>query len=205
MKNYLTEQEEFWNGSFGNSYVERSKCTKGIASRLHAFDKIFTNTERIDSCLELGTNVGLNLQAIKLLLPEASIAGVEINKKAAAECRKINGVEMFEESILTFNSEKKWDLTFTSGVLIHIHPDFLEQAYEVLYNCSNKYICVIEYYNPTPVEVLYHGHTEKLFKRDFAGELMDKYSDLKLINYGFIYNRDTHFPTDDHNWFLLKK
>ena len=45
-----------------------------------------------------------------------------------------------------------------------------------------KYICIVEYYNPTPVEVIYRGHKGKLFKRDFAGEMLDKYRNLKLIN-----------------------
>ena len=49
--------------------------------------------------------------------------------------------------------------------------------------CSKKFILIAEYYNPTPVEVSYRGHNGKLFKRDFAGEMMKKYSDLKLIDY----------------------
>ena len=51
----------------------------------------------------------------------------------------------------------------------------------------------------------YRGHEGKLFKRDFAGELLDKYPDLKLIDYGFVYHRDTNFPQDDCTWFLLEK
>ena len=63
----------------------------------------------------------------------------------------------------------------------------------------------MEYYNPTPVEVTYRGNTGKLFKRDFAGELLDKYSDLELVDYGFIYHRDNCFPQDDITWFLMEK
>jgi spore coat polysaccharide biosynthesis protein SpsF len=44
-----------------------------------------------------------------------------------------------------------------------------------------------------------------LFKRDFAGELLDRFSDLRLIDYGFVYRRDTHFPLDDISWFLFEK
>jgi len=35
--------------------------------------------------------------------------------------------------------------------------------------------------------------------------MMDTYPDLKLVDYGFIYHRDTQFPADDLTWFLLKK
>lgn len=64
---------------------------------------------------------------------------------------------------------------------------------------------VCEYYNPSPVEVNYWGHTEKLFKRNFAGEILDRYPDLQLVNYGFIWHRDSNFPQDDFNWFLMRK
>ena len=62
-----------------------------------------------------------------------------------------------------------------------------------------------EYYNPSPVTIEYRGEKDKLFKRDFAGEMLDKYQDLKLIKYGFIYKRDTTFPQDDITWFLMEK
>ena len=78
-------------------------------------------------------------------------------------------------------------------VLIHINPDALPEVYERLYKSSKQYICVAEYYNPTPVVVEYRGHTERLFKRDFAGELMDQFPDLKLVDYGFVYHRDNAF------------
>jgi spore coat polysaccharide biosynthesis protein SpsF len=55
------------------------------------------------------------------------------------------------------------------------------------------------------VEVLYRGHTSKLFKRDFAGEMLDTYPDLSMVDYGFVYSRDNNFPQDDVTWFLLEK
>ena len=106
---------------------------------------------------------------------------------------------------MEFESENKWDFVFTSGVLIHICPDKLNEVYKKLYNLSRKYIWICEYYNPTPVEVEYRGNEGKLFKRDFAGEMLDLYKDLSLQSYGFNYHRDNNFPTDDATWFLLKK
>lgn len=47
--------------------------------------------------------------------------------------------------------------------------------------------------------------TGKNYLRDFAGELLDKYEDLELVEYGFTYHRDKQFPQDDSTWFLLKK
>ena len=47
---------------------------------------------------------------------------------------------------------------FYKGVLIHINPDKLENAYENLYKNSNRFICINEYYNPSPVKINYRGH-----------------------------------------------
>ena len=62
-----------------------------------------------------------------------------------------------------------------------------------------------EYYNPSPVTINYRGHSDRLFKRDFEGEILDKFPDLNLIDYGFSYKRDVVFPQDDITWFLLQK
>lgn len=106
---------------------------------------------------------------------------------------------------MNFITTKVWDFVLIKGVLIHINPEYLDRVYETLYQSSSRYICLVEYYNPTPVEVNYRGHQGRLFKRDFAGEILDKFKDLKLIDYGFTYHRDSHFPQDDATWFLLEK
>ena len=157
------------------------------------------------SVLELGTNVGLNLKAIRALLPEASLSGVEINQKAASELKAWGHAEVYNQSLLDFVSDKLWDLAFTKGVLIHMPPERLPDAYDALYNSSSRYICVAEYYNPTPMTIEYRGNEDKLFKRDFAGELMDRFPALRLIEYGFVWKRDPVFPADDVTWFLLEK
>ena len=81
----------------------------------------------------------------------------------------------------------------------------MPQVYDLLHQLSKRYICVIEYYNPAPVEIPYRGHSGKLFKRDFAGELLDRFRDLRLLDYGFVYHRDNNYPLDDLTWFLLEK
>jgi spore coat polysaccharide biosynthesis protein SpsF len=203
--NYETEQEEFWAGSFGNEYTQRNDDS-WISTNMAFFSKIFSRTGKINNCLELGSNRGLNLQAIGNLIPDIKMKAVEINETAVAECNKINNVNVFKGSIFDYPAEPKaYDMTFTKGVLIHIAPEKLDEVYRILYESSKKYVLVAEYYNPAPVELNYRGNTGKLFKRDFAGEILDKYSDLQLIDYGFVYHRDTVFPQDDLTWFLMEK
>lgn len=63
--------------------------------------------------------------------------------------------------------------------------------YRNLVTLSNRYVMVCEYYNPTPMAVSYRGAEDRLFKRDFAGELMDQYH-LEVVDYGFCYHRDNY-------------
>lgn len=201
-----SEQETFWEGEFGNSYTERNKGGHWIASNTSFFANALGKASRIKSVLELGANRGLNIQALAALLPQASLSAVEINSIAATELeRSCPDAEIFKTSLLEFRSEKRWDMCFTKGVLIHINPEKLSDAYQALYEHSSKYILLAEYYNPSPVEISYHGHSSKLFKRDFAGEILEKYEDLRLIDYGFVYHRDLNFPQDDLTWFLMEK
>ena len=202
---YKTEQEKFWaSEEWGKEYRERNSydCVK---NNISFFSKILERTSGIKSIIEFGSNIGLNLIALKNLLPYADYSAIEINKNACVELEKLDFINIFNQSLFDFNSEKSRNLVFIKGVLIHINPEYLDTVYKKLYDASDKYILIAEYYNPTPVEVNYRGHEGKLFKRDFAGEMMDRYNDLKLVDYGFSYHRDNNFTQDDLTWFLLEK
>ena len=202
----VTEQESFWQGEFGNQYSDRNKNEKLLASNLSLFSSVLKSTGKIDSLIEFGANIGMNLKSLKKLLPDAEISGIEINKKAYKNLEKLIGKKnSYCQSINNFTFEKTYDLCLIKGVLIHINPEQLSGVYHKLYLASKKYILIAEYYNPTPVSMPYRGHENKLFKRDFAGEMLDKFQDLFLLDYGFVYHRDNLFPQDDINWFLLKK
>jgi len=133
-------------------------------------------------------------------------AGFDINESAISQLKTEKpSFDVKTGSIIESLMTDTADLVFTKGVLIHINPDHLEAAYANLYEKSNKYICVIEYYNPSPVAITYRGHDDRLFKRDFCGDLLDKYKDLELVDYGFCYHRDPVFQQDDMTWFLMRK
>jgi pseudaminic acid biosynthesis-associated methylase len=169
------------------------------------FSKILRNCPSVNSVAELGCNIGLNMIALNRINKNFDLRGYEINAKAAETAQKENIAEIINTTVVEpLDPSKKFDLTFTKGVLIHINPDLLPVVYQNLYNLSNRYIMVYEYYNPTPVSVEYRGHHDRLFKRDFAGELIDKFN-LKLIDYSFNYKREKYFPHDDATWFLLEK
>ena len=205
-KQYKTPQEDFWAGDFGNNYINRNKGKYLLASNLNFFNKALKSVANPTSFIEFGANIGMNLKAIQLLFPDAITKGIEINQEASKILSKsIGDNNVFNESIFDFSSEESFDVTLIKGVLIHINPEMLPNVYEKLFKHSKKYILICEYYNPSPVTINYRGHSDRLFKRDFAGEMLEKYPTLELMDYGFSYKRDVNFPQDDITWFLLKK
>jgi pseudaminic acid biosynthesis-associated methylase len=206
MTDYKTDQEIFWAGEFGTKYFERNQGDKVLASNLNLFSNVLKRTNNIKSCIEFGANIGINLQALKILKPEIEQYGIEINKKAAERLSRIvPATNIFHTSILEFNDSCICDFALIKGVLIHINPDKLSTVYEKLSNATNRYLLIAEYYNPFPISIPYRGHADKLFKRDFAKEMMDQHPQFKLIDYGFIYHNDLNFPDDDITWFLMEK
>ena len=203
---YKTEQENFWAGRFGTEYIQRNNSDKLLASNLAFFAKALKAVNNIESCIEFGANIGMNLKALKLLYPNKEFYGIEINTDAVDELSKtIPRSNIYCKSILDFDDKNKYDIVLVKGVLIHINPNELPTVYSKLVNATNRYLLVAEYYNPDPVSITYQGNSDRLFKRDFVGEIMDKYPDFKLIDYGFVYHLDSNFPQDDVTWFLLEK
>lgn len=203
---YSTEQENFWAKDFGDEYIGRNESRELLASNVSFFAKILSNTQRVESLIELGANVGMNIGALQTLLPNARMSAVEINSRAAQELgARHSGVEVFNESVIEFESTNKWDLVLIKGVLIHLNPNVLNTVYRKMAQMASKYVVIAEYYNPTPVSLNYRGHSDRLFKRDFAGEFLDEHTNFHLLDYGFAYHRDPMFPQDDINWFLLER
>ena len=203
---YKTEQEAFWAGEFGNAYIDRNQGDALLASNLDFFSKALRATRGLQSCIEFGANIGMNLKAIQLLYPRIQASAIEINAEAAAQLRQvIRSDHVHHTSILEFEPRQIYDLTLIKGVLIHINPNELIQVYDKLVASCGRYLMVAEYYNPAPVSIPYRGHTDRLFKRDFAGEIMERHPQLQLVDYGFAYRRDPCFPQDDITWFLMEK
>ena len=200
----LTDQEQFWAGSFGSEYTQRNSSDKQKADAMQALAIEIRNATRpINTVLELGANSGLNIDALRHLLPNADFTGVEINN-VAAEQLKMTGAKVHNVSLFDFEAKQKYDLVLIRGVLIHLNPDMLEAAYAKIAETSKKYVLIAEYYSPVPVALKYRNEEDRLFKRDFAGEFMKAQGEFKLRDYGFHY-RHGHYFGDDLTWFLLER
>lgn len=201
---FTTEQERFWAGDFGDAYIERNTHDRLLFSKIAMWSKMLASANGVTSIKEFGCNIGGNLLALNRLNAELTLSGIEINAEAARQAKKLDIADITQGTIIEPIQHEPVDLTFTAGVLIHINPDRLDDVYTNLVRNSSRYVLVAEYYNPSPVTISYRGNTDRLFKRDFAGELINKYN-LKLVDYGFVYKRDNWAPQDDITWFLLEK
>ena len=199
-------QEAFWRGDFGDAYTERNTGDALVKSNIALFREVLGRAPGVRSIVELGCNRGLNLKALHMLDPSLELSAYEINQRAARIAGGLGVADVRCASLLDLDAAtaEPADLAFTKGVLIHIAPEDLPRAYAALAGLSRRYVMVCEYYNPTPVTVPYRGASERLFKRDFAGELIEAY-DLELVGYGFVYRRDPVSPQDDCTWFLMEK
>ena len=147
----MNQEQLFWSGSGGDAYTTRSKQFKNYefkdGFRFDFIKRILFNVHKDSSVLELGCNSGNFIGFLKEL-GFKNITGVEINKLAYETCRqKHPDCEIINSSIEGFESDDKWDMVVTSGVLIHILD--VKQVIQKMENLSRKYIFGNEYYSPS--------------------------------------------------------
>ncbi len=202
-------QLQFWRGEFGSDYIGRNSSTaEHLRSRVAMWAKIMDCLVGAPpkSILEVGSNIGNNLRALRTLTG-AEMYALEPN----ADARKVlvdDGVVPAANAIDSFAAnvplaDGAVDMAFTSGVLIHIHPDHLLASMREIHRVAKRYVVCIEYFSDKPEMIPYRGHDDRLFKRDFGGYYMDNFPDLKLVDYGFAWKRVTGL--DNLTWWVFEK
>src|SRR5262245_41149402 len=204
-----TPHAEFRKGELGDDYTDRNVAsTAQMQARLALWSEIlsYTISAPPSSILEIGPNLGINLRALRLLSSARRFA-VEPNEKARLILVRDHVVAL--DDVRDGLASKidlpdgVADLAFTSGVLIHIHPDHLSASLNEIYRCSKRWIACIEYFSDTPQMIPYRGHDDRLFKRDFGALWLDSFSDLRTVAYGFAWKRVTGL--DNLTWWLFEK
>lgn len=204
-----TPQAEFWKSEFGDAYTDRNVASvEQIQARLALWSDILAHTISAPpaSILEVGANLGINLRALRLLSSARRYA-VEPNEKARTILVQDGLVAPADvRDGLASNiglPDEVADLAFTSGVLIHIHPDHLLASLKEIYRCSRRWIACVEYFSDKPEMIPYRGHDDRLFKRDFGAFWLDSFPDLRTVAYGFAWKRVTGL--DNLTWWLFEK
>jgi len=209
MKTTNRPQVDFWRGEFGDAYIERNAPSSAhLFPRVKLWAEIVKHTiqEPPASILEVGANIGLNLRALRVLTdarlmalePNDKARGILVEDRIIADSDAVGGTA--EKIDLPDDAA---DLAFTSGVLIHIHPDDLVASMREIYRCAKRWIVCVEYFSDKAETIPYRGHQDRLFKRDFGGLWLDTFPQLNVVAYGFAWKRVTGL--DNLTWWLLRK
>ena len=210
----LTKQDIAWSGDFGCNYTERNPQTPddmdALYKRTYGVTRTEMNIEFLSSLdrkiriLEVGSNVGTQLMLL-WQMGFSNLWGIELQESAVTTAReRRKDINFLPGTIFDLPfKEGFFDLVFTSGLLIHIHPDKLRDAMREVYRCSSKYIWGFEYFSPEPTEVKYRKINDLLWKRDFAKVYFDTFEDLlttKEMNYPYARgkNVDSMFLLEKH-------
>ena len=203
----MNPQLAAWTGEFGNEYIKRSgpdeKYLK-ILTRQWAILLQRMNPLPVE-ILEVGCNIGLNLRALKRIV-EADLFAIEPNGEARMQVLRdgvLNVGRIFDAdaSRIPFNTDR-FDLAFTSGVLIHIHPDNLAAACKDICRVSKRYVLSMEYFSDQPREVKYRGNDGLLWTRDYGQFWLDTCPELRMVDSGFFSRQQW---IDAANWWLMEK
>lgn len=173
--------EEFWQGPFGTEYLARNRVD--WKERVPFWQHIVELTSA-SSFLDVGTNAGWNLHALKSLNPDFTMSGVDINLDALQEAKAAGfDVELAPaHAVAELFGPGAAELVVTSGVLIHIAPDDLPKTLAALHDVSARYVLAIEYAGDVETEVEYRGNAGKLWRRPFGQLYMER--GLSLVETG---------------------
>jgi pseudaminic acid biosynthesis-associated methylase len=194
--------EALWSGDFGNDYVERN--LRAYDERGPFWTSMLQNVQP-QSVLEVGSNVGGNLQWVAEHVAPEQIVGVDVNKRALEELEeRLPGVRGVWGSAreLPF-PDRSFDLVFTMGVLIHQPEESLPEVMDEMVRVSSRYVLCGEYYDSGTTEVPYRGYRNALFRRDYGGLFASRFEgSLALALQGFLGTEDGF---DNVTWWLFER
>jgi spore coat polysaccharide biosynthesis protein SpsF len=190
-----TPQTLLWRGAFGDDYISRNPTSIGnvqAAAMLWAQILRRLQGDPPRTILEIGANIGINLCALRALT-DAQLFAVEPNASARRH--------LVDESILPPGNIL--DGIASQIVLIHIHPDDLLASCREMHRVARRYIVSIEYFSANPEELTYRNQSSALFKRDFGAFWLEHFPDLRVLDYGFAWQRLTGL--DNLTWWAFEK
>jgi pseudaminic acid biosynthesis-associated methylase len=174
-----TSQLDLWRSEFGRAYTDRNDHEK--PERVVSWQRLLDGIVPARA-LEVGCNVAWNLEYLRRL-GVGEVYGIEPQLHAVERARwRGPQFNVMQGTAFDLPFRDGWfDLSFTSGVLIHISPENIGQALDELYRVSKKWIVAIEYDHPVETEIKYRGHTAALWKRDHGALWQARFPQLREV------------------------
>lgn len=181
---------ELWTGEFGDEYTRRAQSS--VAARLNLWRTLLPDGCR--SVLEVGANIGANLEAIGRI-SDCELYATEPNDLAREELVNAGFVQPANVTA-DFADKLSWpdeiaDLAITSGLLIHIATDKLLPSMKEIHRCARRWIISAEYFSPTDEMIPYRGKRDALWRRDYGSLWLDNFPDLTCHAAVFAWKRMT--------------
>ena len=195
---------DLWTGKFGVDYTKRNVLAPGARNQVWRM----LLPQDCESVLEVGANIGLNLEAISQE-SDCDLFACEPNDFARAELSRLFW-DIVPEANLTADTADKLnfpdgvaDLVFTCGVLIHIPPEKLLPSMREMHRCARRWIICGEYFAPSEEMIPYRGHDNALWRRDYGSLWLDNFPDLHCTSTLFTWKRMTGL--DNLTWWVFEK
>lgn len=195
-----TTQLDIWTSDFGARYTDRND--RELPARRGAWEHMLDGVAT-SSILEVGCNVGWNLSYLRDL-GRTGLAGIEPQTGAVERATsRLPDCDIRQGNAFDLPfADLSFDLVFTSGVLIHIHPDDLKTAMEEMYRVTRRYVLYVEYDAPDETPIAYRGVTDALWKRDHEAAWMAAHPELKVVRRGHWGQVDGY---DSCGWCVFEK
>lgn len=209
-----TEQIQQWSGEFGKQYTDRNFMTLDEMENLwignYGFtrsymNEIFLKNIPLDvKILEVGSNIGNQL----LCLQKAgfkNLYGIELQSYAVEMSKnRSKHINIIQGSAFDIPyKDGYFDIVFTSGLLIHIAPQDINNVLDEIYRCTNQFIWGAEYYHNKYIHVPYRNKNSLMWKGNFSKMFLARFNDLHLVKVEFM--KYLHNDNIDVMYWLAKE
>lgn len=201
----MVAMTDLWTGDFGNQYTARNRDEPNFRATIWRA----LLPRHCESVLEVGANVGHNLEAIASFSP-AEIYACEPNDLARQElmerlndCGCENHITADTADRLSF-PDGGVDLVFTCGVLIHIDGGRLLPSMREIHRVARRWIICAEYHAAEERMIPYRGQDNALWLRPYGKLWRKNFPDLRQVWTPLLFEKDVTGLDDVTVWMFEK-
>lgn len=175
------DQQNYWRKR-GKTYIHDFLDAAFVDRETFFQDMLIDHlrTLQFDSAFEAGCGFGWNLKRLKTDFPHCCVGGVDFSLAQLDHARHylagLNIDTVCGDNCTMPLGDNAYDVGFSVGVFMNIHPDKIEDACKEMVRVSRKYIFHIEYDQRNTTEKI---HNSRITKRNIIShDYCDIYKNL---------------------------